>query len=54
MNLSIKFQLCSLEVTVTSVTLSPFMSHRGHINTNQRLPDSYQAGAMSGRDLVQR
>lgn len=29
--------LCRFEVTVTSVTLSPFMSHRGLVNTNQRL-----------------
>ena len=28
---------CSFEVTVTSVSLPPFVSHRGLFNTNQRL-----------------
>ena len=29
---------CSFEVTVTSVSLPPFVSRRGLSNTNQRLP----------------
>ena len=36
-SLSLYYCLCRFEVTVTSVTLSPFMSHRGLVNTNQRL-----------------
>ena len=35
--IALYYCVCCFEVTVTSVSLSPFMSHRGHSNTNQRL-----------------
>ena len=36
-SLSLYYCLCCFEVTVTSVPLSPFVSLRGLVNTNQRL-----------------
>ena len=51
-SLSLYYCLCRFEVTVTSVTLSPFMSHRGLVNTNQRLSlyhESYSTAVASLR-----